>query len=190
MKKFNNAAMIISMGLVMIFCGREKTPIYDRTTSDSVVINMKNNTVDNKLDSVGFLVFIGNQKLQDVYDLASLKRRSTAGDSILDTQLNNYFWNEDSISITRLNHSLDSLDVSYAIIDKLTLLPKDQIESDSAGLMNYDVYYFDKDKKYLQKESKSVSYILQKKKQKLNNQFSFYFYDLGEKPIKEEGVTQ
>ncbi len=190
MKMFLNKGFIILLLMTLWSCKKDKTPSYEREMNDSIVINLKNTSVENNLDSIGFLEFKGNQNVTSVYDIATWRRKNKRRDSVLTLQLNEYFLASDTQSIPKLYHELDSLDVYFTKIANLKVLEKDSLESDSTGTLNYDVYYFNKDKQYFQKENKNIKYVLKKQPEKLKNQFTFYFYDLGVKDSTSLGVTQ
>ncbi len=174
--------------LALSNCKNKDTPIYEGEMNDSIVISKSNKVIENRLDSIGLLEQLGKQKLPDVYDIATWNARKNVRDSILDTQLKSYFSKEDTLSIPQLYQEIDSIGAYYTKVDNIRLLPKDSTKSDSIGFMQYDVYYFDKRKKYLQKSQKNIAFTLQKQPEKLRNQFSFYFYDLKSKEKRPSPV--
>ncbi len=180
---------LYSLLLIFSQCNKEKTPEFGRTMNDSIVIHLKNTTVEKSLDSTDFLLFIGNQKIQDVYDLASWKNNDASQDSVLNTQIQNYFWEQDTLSPMRIHEELDSLGVAFTKIDDLKVFTEDSLATDSTGTMLFDIYFFDKDKNYINRKPKAVKYIL-KKEDGLRNQFSFYLYELSENDTKPAGDTQ
>ncbi len=189
MKQVSNITLsFLIIVMMLISCKREKHPNYKGNISDSIVINKKNNGVDTQLDSLGFLDFIGNKNLQDVYDIATWQYKKPE-DSVLSVQLKNYFWVSDSMSIPSLYQEIDSIKAYYAMIDNLKLLPKDSLDEDSIGKMQYRVYYFGNDKKYISHQDKRISYILNKQEDG-SSKFRYYFYDLLPKDTTLVGVTQ
>ncbi len=189
MKSNLHLFLLVTLFLIFYDCNKEKTPEYGRTMTDSIVINLKNTSVEKSLDSTDFLLFIGNQKIQDVYDLASWKNRDDSQDSILSIQIQNYFWEKDTLSQNKVYTELDSLGVAFTKIDDLQVVTGDTLATDSTGSMQFDVYFFDKNKNYLERKPKKVKYIL-KKEEGLKNQFSFYLYELSENEKKPKGDAQ
>ncbi len=84
----NKNIFILLLGLFLLqACRKEKTPVYEKQMNDSIVVNLKNTSVANDLDSIGFLEFKGNQNVTSVYDIATWRRKNMGRDSVLTPQL-------------------------------------------------------------------------------------------------------
>lgn len=186
---------IVTFLLLSIACKNE--PTFGGEHDVEVIKNYRNeSTKVSKIDSLTSINIITKQKLLEVYEL-SLLYNNNIKDSILSdlfqSQLNTYFLENDSVSISKITHEMDSLKVKYVEIAQLSEIQVDTISEIGTKKVNYWVKYYGENKKLIDSMEKTADFLLEKQPKKFKHEFTFYFSDINKSPVKDTiptGVTQ
>lgn len=188
--------IIIGLLFILWSCKDDKT-FQGNHDPDVIKTYHNNSTPFSKMDSLSSVNFITKQKLTELYELASLYSSNQNDSLMLDIlfpQIQSYFLGNDTITISKLMREIDSLQVYYVEINSMEFAEKDTLTPDSMRMVNYNVLYYNKNKKLIENLPKTAQYILKKEPKKFKNEFIFYFTGL--EPFQEVkdtmdlGVTQ
>lgn len=175
MKKINNSIVILlSMVLLIIAC-KKNEPI-----SDLDKLRQSNNKKSypvTKMDSTEAIKFIINQKTQELFDLSTLYisgNRDTEIDSVIYTQMENYFLKPDSTKLKPLLTQIDSLKANSAKVSNLSV-NKSIHGKDTLDYAKFNVEFFDKNNKSVGNFTKNAEFVLKLNPVKFKKEFKFYF---------------
>ncbi|SFI56394.1 hypothetical protein [Halpernia frigidisoli] len=175
MKSLNNIFFAFILGLLLFSCKKENSSISDLDT-----LRKNNNKISypvTKMDSAQAISSITKQKIQELFDLSTLYtsgNRDTEIDSIIYSQINNYFLVQDSQKLKPIFRQLDSLKVKSAKVGNIEVR-KEMKNNDTLDFAKFDVEYFDKDKRSIGIFNKNTQYILKAYPIKFKKEFKFYF---------------
>lgn len=175
--------ILLSLLLFFVACNKDK--YYEGEKDPKKIKGYKNENyyASGEMDSLQAISHITAQKLQEVYDLAILAAENKSNkdiDTLLLSQLQGYFPQEDTIFVSRIVNGLDSLKVKFVKIE----LDKKSLENfnalhDSIGTVKYKIQFYDKNKKFFTSQDKKANYILKKNPEKFKSEFKFYFSSIG-----------
>lgn len=175
MKKIsNNIVILLSMVLLIIAC-KKSEPI-----SDLDKLRQSNNKKSypvTKMDSTEAIKFIINQKTQELFDLSTLYisgNRDTEIDSVIYTQMGNYFLKPDSTKLKPLLTQIDSLKANSAKVSNLSVNKSIQ-GKDTLDYAKFNVEFFDKNNKSVGNFTKNAEFVLKLNPVKFKKEFKFYF---------------
>ncbi len=188
--------LIISYITYKIISNTKNNPVYSGEMNTEAVSKYNpDQTYDwQSLDSLDFVQKITTQKLQEVLDLASVSNNDNdlKIKQILSNQLKNYFLTNDTMSLKFIYDSVLMNKNYVAKISEVEILQNDSIVSDTLGKVNFSYHLFDKEHKnnYILTKTKSASYILKRKSDKLKKEFKYYFTSFSEKDTIRKGVAK
>ena len=147
------------------------------------------------MDSAQAISFITKQKIQELLDLSTLYtagNRDTEIDSVIYSQMQSYFVDQDSNKLGPLLLQLDSLKVQTAKVGNISVT-KEIRGNDTLDLAKFYVEYFDFRNKLIGSFEKNAHYVLKPSPVKFVKEFKFYFVDF-DAPVKKDstavGVTK
>lgn len=188
--------LIISYIAYKIITNTKSNPVYSGEMNTEAVSKYNpDQTYDwQSLDSLDFVQKITTQKLQEVLDLASVSNNDNdlKIKQILSNQLKNYFLTNDTMSLKFIYDSILMNKNYVAKISEVEILQNDSIVSDTLGKVNFSYHLFDKEHKnnYISTKTKSASYILKRKSDKLKKEFKYYFTSFSVKDTIRKGVAK
>lgn len=192
MKYLNNIIFVLLLGSLLFSCKKETT------VSDLETLRKNNNKVSypvTKMDSAQAISFITKQKIQELFDLSTLYtsgNRDTEIDSVIYSQINNYFLVQDSQKLKPIFRQLDSLKVKMAKVGNIEVR-KEMKNNDTLDFAKFNVEYYDSNNKLIGNFNKNAQYILKANPVKFKKEFKFYFvnFDIpAEKDSISVGITK
>lgn len=147
-----------------------------------------------KMDSAKAIENITYQKLQEILDLSSLYHLGSDSeiDSVIYAQMQSYFSEPDSLKISKLLKTIDSLKCNTVKVSNLSIIKKINAK-DTLNFAKFNVEYFDKNKNSLGIFDKVAQFTLKPSPIKFKKEFKFYFIDFNvsiPKDSTEIGVTK
>ena len=188
MKYLNNIIFASIIGIFLFSCKKENSTISDLDT-----LRQNNNKISYpvaKMDSAQAISFITKQKIQELFDLSTLYtsgNRDTEIDSIIYSQINNYFLVQDSQKLKPIFRQLDSLKVKKAKVGNIEVR-KEMKNNDTLDFAKFNVEYFDKNNKLIGSFDKNMQYILKPYPVKFKKEFKFYFINF-DIPAKKDSIS-
>jgi hypothetical protein len=186
MKNLNKILLFtLSFLLIILSCTEEK-----KQRSDLEIIRNNNNTGSypvTTMDSSQAISTITRQKIQELLDLSTLYtsgNRDTEIDSVIYSQMKNYFAEQDSGKLTPLLSQLDSLKVQTAKVGDISVT-KVIKGNDTLDFAKFYVEYFDGGNRSIGKFEKNAQYRLKTSPIKFKKEFKFYFVEFDPKPAKD-----
>lgn len=172
----------IMLGLLFIVLSCKDGKTFQGKHDPEVIKTYHNSSTPvSRMDSLSSVNFITKQKLTELYELASLYS-SNQNDSlmleILFPQIQSYFLGNDTLTIYNLMHEIDSLKAYYVEVKSLNFSEKDSLKPDSIRSVNYNVVYYNRNKKLIDNIPKTAQYILKREPKKFKHEFIFYFTGL------------
>lgn len=140
-----------------------------------------------QMDSVQAINAITLQKVQDVFDLSALYvsgNRDTEIDYSIYSQIQSYFHKPDSLTLNPLFKEMESLKVKTAKVNNLKVYDI-YYKEDTLNFANFNVEYFDKDKRTLGRFDRKSQFILVPAPKQFKKEFKFYFLDFFSKPLND-----
>ena len=192
MKYLNNIIFVLLLASLLFSCKKETT------VSDLETLRKNNNKVSypvTKMDTAQAISFITKQKIQELFDLSTLYtsgNRDTEIDSVIYSQINNYFLVQDSQKLKPIFRQLDSLKVKMAKVGNIEVR-KEMKNNDTLDFAKFNVEYYDSNNKLIGNFDKNAQYILKANPVKFKKEFKFYFvnFDIpAEKDSISVGITK
>jgi hypothetical protein len=193
--KSPNKIVLLLIGLLFIAYSCNKESVQK---SDLEIVRNNNNIKSypvTKMDSAQAISFITKQKIQELLDLSTLYtagNRDTEIDSVIYSQMQSYFVDQDSNKLGPLLLQLDSLKVQTAKVGNISVT-KEIRGNDTLDLAKFYVEYFDFRNKLIGSFEKNAHYVLKPSPVKFVKEFKFYFVDF-DAPVKKDstavGVTK
>ena len=193
--KSPNKIVLLLIGLLFIAYSCNKESVHK---SDLEIVRNNNNIKSypvTKMDSAQAISFITKQKIQELLDLSTLYtagNRDTEIDSVIYSQMQSYFVDQDSNKLGPLLLQLDSLKVQTAKVGNISVT-KEIRGNDTLDLAKFYVEYFDFRNKLIGSFEKNAHYVLKPSPVKFVKEFKFYFVDF-DAPVKKDstavGVTK
>lgn len=188
MKFLNNLIFALLLATLLFSCKKENS-----TVSDLETLRKNNNKVSypvTKMDSAQAISFITKQKIQELFDLSTLYtagHRDTEIDSVIYSQINNYFLVQDSQKLKPIFRQLDSLKVKTAKVGNIEVR-KEMKNNDTLDFAKFNVEYYDRNNKLIGNFNKNAQYILKAYPVKFKKEFKFYFVDF-DIPAKKDSIS-
>ncbi|MCB9201743.1 MAG: hypothetical protein H6604_01660 [Flavobacteriales bacterium] len=174
--KIKSYIYVLSLIVFITSCKKE---VYDGNYDPEIVETYRNES----LDSLQTINKIAEQKIQELYDLGLLYVYNNIDnelDSILSTQIDNYFYEKDSNQVNALLNEIKENKTHYIKITDVVNQDTDSMMEDSATISEFQIKYYNKEKNFLRKQNKYVKYILKKNPEKFVKEFKFYFIGFAE----------
>ena len=188
MKYLNNILIALLLGTLLFSCKKENA-----TVSDLETLRKNNNKISysvTKMDSAQAISSITKQKIQELFDLSTLYtagNRDTEIDSIIYSQINNYFLVQDSQKLKPIFLQLDSLKVKSAKVGNI-VVRKEMKNNDTLDFAKFNVEYYDQNNKLIGNFDKNAQYILKAYPVKFKKEFKFYFVNF-DIPAQKDSIA-
>lgn len=188
MKNLNNLFICFFIVLISaISCEKNKEEISD-------LDKLRNSTNQKsypatKMDSAQAIQFITKQKIQELLDLSALYtsgNQDTEIDSVIYTQMQNYFEKPDSTKLFPILRELDTLNVKSIKVSNIEIFDK-IFHKDTLNFAKYHVEYFDKNSKLIGNFQRNAQYTLKPNPVKFKKEFKFYFVDFA--PVLKDSIS-
>ncbi len=188
MKNLNNLFFCFFIVLISaISCEKNKEEISD-------LDKLRNSTNQKsypatKMDSAQAIQFITKQKIQELLDLSALYtsgNQDTEIDSVIYTQMQNYFEKPDSTKLFPILRELDTLNVKSIKVSNIEIFDK-IFHKDTLNFAKYHVEYFDKNSKLIGNFQRNAQYTLKPNPVKFKKEFKFYFVDFA--PVLKDSIS-
>lgn len=190
MKKLNKL-FLLSLIFLIFSCKKEEP----KPSLEEVKYNTNQKSYPStKMDSALAINKITKQKIQELLDLSVLYnagKKDTEIDSVVYSQMQNYFYKPDSMTFKPLFKELESLKVKKAKVNSLEVYKK-TFKNDTLDFAKFDVEYFD-DTKPIGKYQRDAQYILLSAPIQFKREFKFYFLNFYKVPPNDSilsGVTK
>ncbi|MGS0748459.1 hypothetical protein [Halpernia sp. GG3] len=188
MKFLNNLIFALLLATLLFSCKKENSSVSDLET-----LRKNNNKISypvTKMDSAQAISFITKQKIQELFDLSTLYtsgNRDTEIDSVIYSQINNYFLVQDSQKLKLIFRQLDSLKVKTAKVGNIEVR-KEMKNNDTLDFAKFNVEYYDRNNKLIGNFDKNAQYILKAYPVKFKKEFKFYFVNF-DIPTKKDSIS-
>ncbi len=187
MKKINILLAIVCLALFFIACDKKAPEMSDLDKLRNSTNEISYPAV--QMDSIQAINSITKQKVQELLELSTLYmggNRKTQIDQAIYKQLQEYFYQPDSLTFKPLFSELDSLKPKTAKVSQLEVLQNIN-GSDTVDIAKFNVEYFDKNNKSIGKFDRSAEYTLLPSN-KGDKEFKFFFknfYKKGKSAVKD-----
>ncbi len=187
MKKINILLAFLCMALFFIACEKKVAEMSDLDKLRNSTNEISYPAV--QMDSIQAINSITKQKVQELLELSTLYmggNRKTQIDQAIFKQLQEYFYQPDSLTFKPLFAELDSLKPKMAKVSQLEVLQKIN-GADTVDIAKFNVEYFDKNNKSLGTFDRSAEYTLLPSN-KGDKEFKFFFknfYKKDQKVVKD-----
>lgn len=166
----------------------------EQTLSDLDKLRTSNNKTSYpavQMDSAQAINSITKQKIEQLLELSTLYlsgNKNTEIDTLILSQMKNYFQTPDSMVLKPMLSELDSLQVKKVKVNSVEVY-KEVINEDTLDLAKFNVEYYDKRNKSIGRFDKNARYILVSKDIQFKKEFKFYFVNFYQKPSKKDSTS-
>ncbi|CAD7803658.1 hypothetical protein CHRY9390_01109 [Chryseobacterium aquaeductus] len=144
-----------------------------------------------QMDSAQAINSITKQKIEQLLELSTLYlsgNKNTEIDTLILSQMKNYFQTPDSLALTQLLSELDSMKVKRIKVNNVEVY-KEVKNEDTLDLAKFNVEYFDQKNKSMGRFEKNAQYTLISKPVKFKKEFQFYFVKFYHNPLKNDSTS-